>query len=405
VGEVKGSLDALAGTLSKLATRPPSFRNRGSSGANGAFTPNLDYGAKQLPWLHSALGSVTTLTEAASEVADPDMEVALLRMSGPRLQAAMSGALLLAAWVDFLNLAEVVLRECPAYSVEKLVVDMHRVQAMVEPSLRALASADPERVEAAATALPALMGGLTREFQSLQEEARMAMERAGQIMAVAQLVEMLTMASAMRLALPRLPPAAPVTLGAGLVVGSNGVMLGSQLVVSAEWVEMMRRLVQAGVLSASAVSAAVRIHAGMTMAQASGDLPKGVRDALGEGPEVRGMRVTGRAGAGMAEPPKHHVLPQEEREWFEQRGFTGEMSIDQFCVRMEQAHHEAIHGGGNWRLGRMWPKEWNRMIMGALGEAETEAGRRLTRSEILKVVAGYMKQYDIPMNFIPWRGQ
>jgi hypothetical protein len=194
-------------------------------------------------------------------------------------------------------------------------------------------------------------------------------------------------------------------LGVGLVMGSGGVMLDSQVVVSAEWVEMMRRLVQAGVLSASAVSAAVRNHAGMTMAQASGDLPKGVRDALGEGPEVRGMRVTGRAGAGMAEPPKHHVLPQEEREWFEQRGFTGEMSIDQFCVRMEQAHHEAIHGGGNWRLGRMWPKEWNRMIMGALGEAETESGRRLTRSEILKVVAGYMKQYDIPMNFIPWRGQ
>ena len=88
------------------------------------------------------------------------------------------------------------------------------------------------------------------------------------------------------------------------------------------------------------------------MAQANGDLPKGVRDALGDGPEVRGMHETGRAGAGMSEPPKHHVLPQEHREWFEQRGFTGDMDIDQFCVRLEQAHHEAIHGGGNWRLGR-----------------------------------------------------
>ncbi len=80
------------------------------------------------------------------------------------------------------------------------------------------------------------------------------------------------------------------------------------------------------------------------------------------------MRVTGRAGAGMAEPPQHHVLPREFREWFEKRGFTGEMSIDQFCVRMEQARHEAIHGGGNWRLGRIWPGEWNRMIMKALRE-------------------------------------
>lgn len=406
VSEVKGSAGELAGTLSKLATRPPSsLLNRGLSGLGGVFTHHLDHGSHQLPWIQGALRGVTSLTEASSEVADPDMELALLRMSGPRLQAVLSGALLLAAWVDFMSLADVVLRECPAYGVERLVVDMHRVRRMVEPSMAALASADPERVEAAANGLPELMGGLTREFQSLQEGARVAMERAGQVMAVAQLVEMLTLVSTMRLALPRLPPAAPATLGTGLVVSSNGVMVGSQVVVSAEWVEMMRRLVQAGVLSTSAVSAAVRIHAGTMMAQASGDLPKGVHDALGEGPEVRGMRVTGRAGAGMAEQPRHHVLPQEERKWFEQRGFRGDMDIDRFCVRMERASHEAIHGGGNWRLGRMWPKEWNRMIMKALREAEDEAGRKLTRSEILKVVAGYMKQYDIPMNFIPWRGR
>ena len=67
------------------------------------------------------------------------------------------------------------------------------------------------------------------------------------------------------------------------------------------------------------------------------------------------------------------------------------MDIDQFCVEMEQAHHEAIHGGGDWKLGRTWPGEWNRMIMEALREAETEAGRMLTRNEILKIVAEHMK--------------
>jgi len=230
------------------------------------------------------------------------------------------------------------------------------------------------------------------------------MERAAQAIAVAQFVEMLTMASAMKMALPRLLPSAPATLGAGLVVGSNGVMAGSRLVVSAEWVEMMRRLVQAGVLSVSAVSATVRIHAGMVMAQAHGDLPKGVRDALGEGPEVRGMHVTNRAGAGMGEPPKHHVMPREHREWFKKRGFTGDMDIDQFCVRMERASHEAIHGGGNWRLGRTWPGEWNRMIMKALLDAETAAGRRLPPQAILKVVAKNMRDYRIPMNFTSWSG-
>jgi hypothetical protein len=79
------------------------------------------------------------------------------------------------------------------------------------------------------------------------------------------------------------------------------------------------------------------------------------------------------------------------------------MDIDQFCVRLEWAHHEAIHGGGNWRLGRTWPGEWNRMIMEALQRAERKTGEMLTRNEILNIVAENMKFYDIPMKFTQGR--
>ncbi|MBN9688127.1 DUF2380 domain-containing protein [Corallococcus sp. NCSPR001] len=79
------------------------------------------------------------------------------------------------------------------------------------------------------------------------------------------------------------------------------------------------------------------------------------------------------------------------------------MDIDQFCVRLEQAHHEAIHGGGDWKLGRTWPGEWNRRIMEALRDAEAEAGRTLTRNAVLDIVGDRMKDYRIPMNFTPWR--
>jgi hypothetical protein len=96
----------------------------------------------------------------------------------------------------------------------------------------------------------------------------------------------------------------------------------------------------------------------------------------------------------MAEPPEHHVLPKEFREWFEKRGFTGEMDIDPFCVRLEQAHHQAIHGGGNWKMGRTWPGEWNRMIMEALRDAEAEAGQMLTRNEVLDIVAEAMQRHQ-----------
>jgi len=406
VDDVKGTTGRVARALSTLAARPPGKGNRGLSGLNGAFTRDLEYGASQLPWLHGALGGTTTLAAAASQVGDSDMELGLLRMAGPRLQAALFGAMLLDAWLDFLHLADAVLRECPAYSVEKLLVELHRVQRRIEPTLAALASLEPERVEVAATAMPELMGQLTGEFGALRDGARTAMVNHGKLLAAAQFMEMLALVSTLRMSLPRLPPAAPATVGMGLVIGSGGVMAGSRVVVSAEWVERIRRLVQAGVLSVPVVSAAVRIHGGQVlMAQGNGDLPKGVRDALGDGPEVRGMHETGRAGAGISQAPKHHVLPQEHRAWFEQRGFSGAMDIDQFCVRLEAAKHQAIHGGGDWRLGRMWPGEWNRMIMRTLTDAESKAGQTLTRNEILKIVAQRMKQYRIPTDFVSGRGR
>jgi len=245
VDDVKDSTDNVASALSKLAARPPTtFGNQGLTGANGVFTRNLDYGSSQLPWLRGALGSITTRVAAAENVSDSDMGLGILRMTGPRLQAAMFGAMLLAAWLDFLTLADVVLRECPAYSVEKLVADMHRVQRLIEPTMASLASGDPERVEAAALAMSELMGQLSREFGSIRDGARRAMENYGKTMAVVQFVEMFTMVSAMRYSLPRLPPAAPATIGVGLVMGAGG------------------RLVRAGVISLPAISAAVRIHGG-----------------------------------------------------------------------------------------------------------------------------------------------
>ncbi|RKH15603.1 DUF2380 domain-containing protein [Corallococcus sp. CA047B] len=401
--DVKGSLTRVEAAFTKLAARPPDLWGWSLT---GVFTRYLDQGSKQVTWLHGALGSATALTEAASEVGDTDMELGLLRMTGPKLQAAQFGTLLLATWVDFLHLADAVLRHCPMCSAEKLFVDLHRVQGLMEPTLTDLASLDPERVEAATTAMPELMGKLTREFDTLQRETRETMKLGGQVIAAMQAVEMVTMISTMKMAQPCVPPSAPAALGVGLAMSSGGVMVGSRLVVSAEWVEMMRRLVQAGVISVPAVGAAVLIQGGqVTMAQAQQDLPKGVREALGDSPEVRGMRVTGRAGAGMSDAPKHHVLPQEHREWFERRGFKGDMDIDNFCVRLEQADHEAIHGGGNWKLGRIWPGEWNRMIMDALLQAETRAGRLLTRDGILKEVARHMRDYRIPMNFTSGRGR
>jgi hypothetical protein len=164
----------------------------------------------------------------AEEVGDADMELGVLRMTGPRLQSAMFGSMLLAAWLDFLTLADVVLRECPAYGVETLLMDMHRVQQRMAPAMEALASGDAEKVEDAATPMSELMGQLTREFGAIRDGARKSMESHEKIMTAMQFVEMLTLASALKVSLPRLPPAAPATVGLSLVMTSGGVMAGSR---------------------------------------------------------------------------------------------------------------------------------------------------------------------------------
>ncbi|EPX57271.1 hypothetical protein D187_007025 [Cystobacter fuscus DSM 2262] len=397
--DVSGSTRRLSAEFSRLQARGRNI------GGNGVFVRYVDDGVRQLRWMEVQLAAATRLATAASQVEDPDMQLALLRLAGPRLEATLLGSLLLSVWLDLLHLADAVCTQ-HFYSVERMFADLGRWQQQLEPAMTALSSLEPGQVEAAARDVPVLMGHLSGEFTATLETSRKGAERVAKVLVFKETIEALSLLSALKFSLPSVPLSAPALIGVSLVVGGDGVMVGTRLVVSAEWVEMMRHLVRAGVLSVPVVSAAVRIQAGQVMlAQTHGELPRGVREALGDGPEVRGMRVTGRAGAGMNEPPRHHVLPKEFRAWFEKRGFTGEMDIDQFCVEMQQAHHEAIHGGGNWKLGRQWPGEWNRMIMKALWDAELRLNRLLTRNEVLDIVAERMKVYKLPMNFTRWGGR
>jgi hypothetical protein len=138
------------------------------------------------------------------------------------------------------------------------------------------------------------------------------------------------------------------------------------------------------------------------MAQAS-DLPQSVKDLLGEGPTTDAMKVTNTTGAGAARSPRHHVLPQEHREFFEKRGFKGDLDIDNFTVELDTAHHQAQHGGGNWQKGRTWEREWNRLVMEKLRQDEQDLGRKLTVAEMMREVEWLMKDRGIPVRFLPYR--
>ena len=129
----------------------------------------------------------------------------------------------------------------------------------------------------------------------------------------------------------------------------------------------------------------------------------GWRTALGEGPEVDAMQVTGARGAGMASRPRHHVFPQEHRTFFEERGFVGERSIDNFTIELAESTHQAVHGGGNFRLGRRWTGEWNQRIMGEVNRIEREVGRPLKFEEVMSVGEDLVSRYGIEGPFVPYR--
>ena len=178
----------------------------------------------------------------------------------------------------------------------------------------------------------------------------------------------------------------------------------SQVVLSAEWVTAIRHLIEIGAISAAGAAEALRVR-GFTaaMAQAT-DLPQSVKDLLGEGPTTDAMKVTSTSGAGVARPPRHHVLPKEHRKFFEERGFTGDLDIDNFTVELEAAEHQAQHGGGNWQMGRReWPGEWNQLVMTRLRKAEEIVGRRMTVAEIMQEVEALMRKREIPIRFVPYR--
>jgi len=121
-----------------------------------------------------------------------------------------------------------------------------------------------------------------------------------------------------------------------------------------------------------------------------------------------GLRVTDARGAGILRPPRHHVFPHERVGWFVERGFTGDLHIDNFCVELEVWDHQALHGGGDWRLARKaWADEWNNGVMAELERAEAAMkateGRQLNVAEISRLVFDRMDRLGMPKNFVPYR--
>jgi len=113
-----------------------------------------------------------------------------------------------------------------------------------------------------------------------------------------------------------------------------------------------------------------------------------------------GTGVLDASRLGITRAQRHHVLPQEEIEFFQQRGFHGR-EIDAFCVELAPLDHEMAHGGNQALARKHWPeREWNTAIMRALRREEAKLNRKLTRDQIMTLVKKQMVDFEIDLPFV-----
>jgi hypothetical protein len=386
----------LAPMLRSVATNPDGYSLRAQT---GEF---IEHAVDRLAWVVSAMEASVRYMDLAGSTGQGG---GLLSMAATRAHAAHVGLAILRPWCAFLQLHDqVAMRRL--LQIEYRHGALAGAQGGVDGVFAQVAGFDPGEVEAASAGVPGRVAALAAAFDDTAAHAERAQEHQLQAMQLQSAMELATFAVSLRgMFAMRGPPSArsfsmPVMAGA-----SGGAATMGQIVVSAEWIAAIRHLIAIGAITAAGAAEMLRVR-GFTHAMAqTADLPQSVKDLLGEGPTTDGMKVTGASGTGAARKPRHHVLPKEERKFFEDRGFTGDLDIDNFCVELETAQHQALHGGGNWKLGRSWPGEWNRLVMDRLKEREQVMGRPLTVAQIMREVQELMKRRNIPIDFVPYRGE
>ena len=144
-----------------------------------------------------------------------------------------------------------------------------------------------------------------------------------------------------------------------------------------------------------------------------GERTRYVRPQLAE-PELvgeYGVSSLSDARLGITRNPRHHLLPQEEIEFFQRNGFPGR-DIDRYCIEVTTTEHEILHGGNQALARRHWQEhEWSTALMKDLRKAEARVKARrgehasLSRDEVLRIVEKLKTRFRIKnRRVVPYRG-
>ena len=145
------------------------------------------------------------------------------------------------------------------------------------------------------------------------------------------------------------------------------------------------------------------------------------REAAGDLEVAAEARRAGLRPVGINRPPRHHLFPKE----LEKKGFFTErgVDIDKYTIELDEGIHEALHGGGSFKLARdqdaiqqalkngkvtpqvdAWIGHWNAAIERRILDQEAKLGRKLTEPELIKEARGLLRDYNVkPPPFVHYR--
>jgi hypothetical protein len=215
------------------------------------FKDELTWGDEQLDWMLNALTEATKLISVA-EAGGPQSSDQF-RQAGTRYTAALFGAQSVSIWMTYLQTAATAFSYAVPMSKERVIVALHGLRGKLRATLGDLRSVDPQRVEDAAARLPTEAKPFESDYKTFVAAFDKAAQNYQKFMAFVAAYEIVIGVIAgirMTAGGGGAAGAAPLVMrlpGIGGITG--GAAVGAGLVVSAEWLEMIRRLGKIGAIS------------------------------------------------------------------------------------------------------------------------------------------------------------
>jgi hypothetical protein len=243
--DVQAQVDDIRATL---AMRVNSFTGTTFGDISGPFT---GWGVDRLGWVATAVASAAGL--AAQAEAGGQQGAGLLQQAATRYAAALFGAQCMMVWLSYVKTAAAGVSHAVPISFEHLAWRILGVRDKLDPSMKDLASLDAAKVAAVADRFPALAASFKADFDHFVTEFDTASKNYAQFMkvfAVYQLVLGLIGGIAMGAGGAASGEASVALALPGIGgISAGGVATGIRIVISAEWLEMIRRLGMIGAIS------------------------------------------------------------------------------------------------------------------------------------------------------------